>query len=77
MVVPGGREEGEHVMRRLEEVVERVSREMEVGTSLSGEVAAWPADGAALEELLQAQDRRLDRAKQLKGRTRAGLEVIG
>ncbi|MEW6546529.1 MAG: GGDEF domain-containing protein [Bacillota bacterium] len=76
VVVPGGREEGEHVMRRLEEVVERVSREMGVDTGLSGGVAVWPADGAALEELLQVADRRLYRAKELKGRKRLALEVM-
>jgi diguanylate cyclase (GGDEF)-like protein len=69
VVVPGGREEGEHVMRRLEEVVERVSREMGVDTGLSAGVAVWPEDGASLEELLQVADRRLYRAKELKGRT--------
>ena len=69
VVVPGGREEGEHVMRRLEEEVARVGREMSVDTGLSGGVAVWPADGATFEELLQAADRRLYRAKELKGRT--------
>ncbi|HHV55411.1 MAG TPA: GGDEF domain-containing protein [Firmicutes bacterium] len=70
VVVPGGREEGEHVMRRLEEAVAGVSRDMGVATGLSGGVAGWPADGATCEELLQAADRRLYRAKELKGRTR-------
>ncbi|MEW6046087.1 MAG: GGDEF domain-containing protein [Bacillota bacterium] len=77
VVVPGGREDGEHVMRRLEEAVERVSREMEIDTGLSGGVSAWPADGATLEELLQVADRRLYRAKEVKGRVRPGLEAIG
>ena len=77
VVVSGGWEEGECVMRRLEEAVERVSRQLEVDTGLSGGVAVWPTDGATLEELMQAADRRLYRAKELKGRTRAGLEAIG
>lgn len=77
VVVPGGREEGEHVMRRLEEAVERVSREIGVDTGLSAGVAVWPEDGATVEELLQAADRRLYRAKELKGGKRPDLEAIG
>ncbi|HHY38236.1 MAG TPA: GGDEF domain-containing protein [Clostridia bacterium] len=77
VVVPGGREEGEHVLRRLEEAVERVSREMGVDTGLSAGVAVWPEDGASLEELLQAADRRLYRAKELKDGKRPDLEAIG
>ncbi|QUL98745.1 MAG: GGDEF domain-containing protein [Candidatus Fermentithermobacillus carboniphilus] len=63
VVVTGSRENGELVMRRLRDAVESVSREARVETSLSGGVAAWPEDGATLEELLQAADRMLYRAK--------------
>jgi len=77
VVVPGGREEGEHVMGRLEEAVAGVSRDMGVATGLSGGVAGWPADGVTCQELLQAADRRLYRAKESKGRTRPDWETIG
>lgn len=75
VVVPGGREEGEHVMGRLEEAVAGLSRDMGVATGLSGGVAGWPADGVTCQELLQAADRRLYRAKESKGRTRPNPET--
>lgn len=63
VLVQGGRETGEQVLERLKEAVESVAREAGVATSLSGGVAAWPEDGATLEELLHAADRMLYRAK--------------
>jgi len=63
VLVHGGRETGEQVLERLKEAVESVAREAGVTTSLSGGVAAWPEDGATLEELLHAADRMLYRAK--------------
>jgi diguanylate cyclase (GGDEF)-like protein len=71
VLVQGGRETGEQVLERLKEAVESVAREAGVATSLSGGVAAWPEDGATLEELLHAADRMLYRAKRDgKGRLR-------
>lgn len=63
VVVPGSREDGEMVMRRLREAVESAAQEAGVATGLSGGVAAWPEDGATLEELLHAADRMLYGAK--------------
>lgn len=63
VVVPGGRMSGELVMGRLKVAVESAAREAGVATGLSGGVAVWPEDGATLEELLQAADRMLYRAK--------------
>lgn len=65
IVVPGGRGNGELVMRRLREAVESAAREAGVQTGLSCGVAAWPGDGATLEELLHAADRMLYTAKQV------------
>jgi len=65
IVVPGGRGNGELVMRRLREAVESAAREAGVETGLSCGVAAWPGDGATLEELLHAADRMLYTAKQV------------
>lgn len=63
VLVQGGRKSGEQVLERLKEAVESATRETAVATSLSGGVAAWPEDGATLEELLHGADRMLYRAK--------------
>ncbi|MEW5934905.1 MAG: GGDEF domain-containing protein, partial [Bacillota bacterium] len=63
VLVPGGRAEGDLVLRRLEEAVADVGRELGVDTTLSGGVAVWPDDGAGVEDVLRVADRRLYLAK--------------
>lgn len=67
VLVPGGRAEGEFVLGRLKEAVLRAARELGADTSLSGGVAVWPDDGAGVEDVLRAADRRLYLAKDEQG----------
>jgi diguanylate cyclase (GGDEF)-like protein len=75
VLVPGGRAEGELVLRRLKEAVLTVARELGAETSLSGGVAVWPDEGAAVEDVLRVADRRLYAAK--NGGTAAVLRDDG
>lgn len=63
VLVPGGRAEGELVLRRLKEAVLAAARELGADTSLSGGVAVWPDAGAGVEDVLRVADRRLYLAK--------------